>query len=64
MHVAHIDIMLICPTTPLVNIGEKLKMTPPISNNKHKKQTMLQKITKQIEITKTQSRVKPSSRQS
>jgi len=39
-------------------------MTPPTSNNKRKKQTMLQKITKQIEITKTQSqsRVKPSSR--
>ena len=34
-------------------------MTPPISNNKHKKQTMSQKITKEIEISKTQSQVTP-----
>ena len=39
MHVAHIDIIFICPRAPIVNIGEKQKMTPPISNNKHKKQT-------------------------
>jgi len=28
MHVAHTDITFICPRTPVVNIGEKQKMTP------------------------------------
>jgi len=60
MHVAHIDIMFICPRAPIVNIGEKQKMAPPISNNKHKKQTMLQKTTKEIEEdTKIHSQVTP-----
>jgi hypothetical protein len=43
MHVAHIDIMFICPRAPIVNIGEKQKMAPPISNNKHKKQQTQEK---------------------
>jgi len=35
-------------------------MAPPISNNKHKKQTMLQKTTKEIEEdTKIHSQVTP-----
>jgi len=60
MHVAHTDIMFICPRAPIVNIGEKQKMTPPISNNKHKKQTMLRKTTKEIEEdTKIHSQVTP-----
>jgi len=35
--------MFICPRAPIVNIGEKQKMAPPISNNKHKKQQTQEK---------------------
>jgi len=51
MHVAHMDIMFICPRALIVNIGEKQKMTPPMTKNKKQQTQKTNKNKKLLRIT-------------